>query len=111
MATKIVLHGAQAWAVWDDRFRPIYDAMGELNVQRATEVEFDHGTGEWTAWHLASATIIARGKSRSAVIEQEVEWLEANGLQANGLQANGLASNELETNGREATKLHSQEIL
>lgn len=76
MATKISLRGGCATAVWDDRFRPIYEALGHMEVKRATEVEFDHSTGEWVAIHLASGQIIARGKNRSEVIRQEVGWLE-----------------------------------
>lgn len=76
MATKMVLRGGEALAVWDDRFRRIYEAVGVLNVQRATDVEFDHESGEWVATHLASGQVIGRGKNRSEVIEQEVEWLE-----------------------------------
>lgn len=76
MATKVVLQGNQAAAVYDDRYRPIYEALGTLTVQRATDVEFDHATGDWQATHLGNGQQIGRGKQRDEVIQQEVAWLE-----------------------------------
>ena len=82
MATQIALHGDDAMAVYDDRYRCIYEALGVFQVQRATEVEFDHTSGQWLATHIASGTIIGRGSSRNDVIAQEVAWLEANDLRS-----------------------------
>lgn len=82
MASKIIVRrdeaGVEAHGVYDDRFFCIFQALSAATpmVKRATEVEFDHESGEWVAAHLASGEIIARGANRSEVIRQEVEWLE-----------------------------------
>lgn len=82
MATKVVLQGETAIAVWDDHWRPIYQAIGALSVRRATEVEFNNASGEWEAVHLESGYLIARGPNRAAVIDREVTWLENQWLEA-----------------------------
>lgn len=78
MAKVITLHGGTAEAVYDDRWRCIYEALGMLSVRRASEVEFDARSGEWVAIHCATGQIIGRGRNRSEVIAQEVAWLEKN---------------------------------
>ncbi len=78
MAEVVALQGGTAEAVYDDRWRCIYEALGVLSVRRASEVEFDALSGEWVATHCASGQIIGRGRGRSRVIAQEVVWLEAN---------------------------------
>lgn len=80
MLNIISLRNGQALAVYQDRWRPIYEALGALQVQRASEVEFDAPSGEWIATHKGSGQIIGRGRIRSHVIAQEVAWLEAHGL-------------------------------
>ena len=76
MAAKIVLTGQTATCVYDDRFRPLLEALGPLQVRRASEVEFDQATGDWIATHLETGQMIARGKNRAEVITAEVWWLE-----------------------------------
>jgi len=77
MAT-IKIHNGEAHGVYDDRWRVLFDALGALQVQRATEVEFEPATQEWVATHLDSGLVIARGRNRADVIRAEVEWLETN---------------------------------
>jgi hypothetical protein len=68
------LRGGTAVCVWDDRLRPILEAMGELTVRRATEVEWEGG--EWVARLLPEGMEIGRGKNRADVVRKEVEYLE-----------------------------------
>jgi predicted metal-dependent RNase len=72
----VSLRGGEARAVYSDRFRSIFEGMGVLQVQRATDVEFESATGEWVATHRESGQVIGRGRNRSEVVAQEVEWLE-----------------------------------
>lgn len=74
MATRIVINKGKVSSVYDDRFMPIFKALGEPDIQRATDVEFIEG--EWQATHIATGHIIARGPNRNEVISQEVIWLE-----------------------------------
>lgn len=72
----VSLRGGEARAVYSDRFRSILEAMGALQVHRATDVEFERATGEWVATHRASGQVIGRGRNRGEVAAQEVAWLE-----------------------------------
>ena len=83
MAKVIALRGGTADAVYDDRWRTIYESIGVLSVKRASEVEFDAATGEWVATHSTSGEVIGRGRVRSEVIAQEVAWLEKNEIEPN----------------------------
>lgn len=76
MATKLVISGATVNCVYDDRFRPLFEALGVISVKRASEVEFDETSGEWVATHLDSGEVIARGLNRNDVIKAEIAWLE-----------------------------------
>lgn len=76
MASKIVLRGGDAEAVYDDRLAPLYHALGVAHIERATDVEYDPGSREWVATHRNTGTVIATGPVRSNVIKQEVDWLE-----------------------------------
>ena len=78
MASKIHISGGKVEAVYDDRFLPLFQALGTMTVTRATEVEFDHESKEWIATHIATKQVIARGTNRSQVIQDEVKWLEEN---------------------------------
>jgi hypothetical protein len=80
-STDICATDILATGVYDDRWRSIFHALGTLQVRRATEVEFNHATGEWEATHLATDILIAHGPDRSAVIQQEIAWLEAQWLE------------------------------
>lgn len=73
MAT-IIKVGSQVEAVYDDRFMPIFQALGSVHIERATDVEFE--SGEWIATHRATKQVIARGPNRNQVIKDEVAWLE-----------------------------------
>ena len=76
MATQMIIKDGQASMVYDDRFRPIMEALGVMNVKRATDVEFDAESGDWIATLLETNEVIARGKNRSECIQHEVEYLE-----------------------------------
>ena len=77
MASKLVVRAGQAHGVYDDRWRPILEALGAMHVVRASEVEFEPGTGDWVATLPGTTTEIARGRNRGAVIAAEVAYLEA----------------------------------
>jgi hypothetical protein len=77
MGTKIVIRNGTVHAVYDDRTRPILEALGILTVKRASEVEFDAATGEWVACLATTGEEIARGKNRGDVIADEVRYLES----------------------------------
>lgn len=76
MATKITVAGGEVNCVYDDRFRPLLEALGVLEIKRATEVEFAQDIQLWEATHIATGKIIAQGPNRNEVIEAEVKWLE-----------------------------------
>ena len=76
MASQILIRDGIATGVYDDRFRPIYEALGVLNVERVTDVDFDPVSGDWIAKLLETGEEIGRGKDRGAVIKQEVRFLE-----------------------------------
>jgi hypothetical protein len=78
MATRIDIRNGVVTCVWDDRFRPLLEALGVMEVHRASEVEFNQQTGEWEAKLLATGQIIANGINRNDVITAEVKWLEGN---------------------------------
>jgi hypothetical protein len=75
MSTMFIV-GNKVKAVYDDRLRPILEALGELHIERATDVEFEESSGDWVATHRATGVEIARGKNRTEVLQQEVRWLE-----------------------------------
>lgn len=78
MATKIVIgRDGVVRGVYDDRFKSIFEALGVVKIERASNVEYDHATSEWVATLVSTGEEIARGKDRSKVIEQEVAYLEA----------------------------------
>ncbi|MBI4474385.1 MAG: hypothetical protein HY646_17070 [Acidobacteria bacterium] len=78
MATQITIGSdGVVRAIWDDRFRPLLEALGTMTVQRSSEVEFDELTGDWVAKLVGTGEEIARGKNRNEVIAQEVKYLEA----------------------------------
>lgn len=77
MATKLVIRNGTANTVYDDRWRPILEALGGLQINRASEVEFDPASGDWIATLPGTTQVIARGRNRAAVIAAEVAYLEA----------------------------------
>lgn len=76
MAAKLVIRAGQARGVYDDRWRAILEALGALQVTRASEVEYEPASGDWVATLPGSGTEIARGRNRGAVIAAEVAYLE-----------------------------------
>jgi hypothetical protein len=77
MATKIVIKAGVAVSVYDDRFAPIYAALGlQVEITRASDVEFDHDLRKWVAVECASGKVIASGDSRGEVIRAEIVYLE-----------------------------------
>ena len=74
MASVIRLHGTGALAVYDDRILPLLQALGDVQIDRATDVEWTAGL--WQAVHRNSGTVIATGTNRAEVIRAEVSWLE-----------------------------------
>ncbi len=51
-------------------------ALGEVEVTRVSEVEYEHATGEWVAVERATGREIGRSEDRSEAIRQEVVSLE-----------------------------------
>lgn len=76
MSSKIVISGGVCQAVYDDRFREIFQALGVPQIQRASDVEYDEASGDWVATFRETGEVIARDPNRSRVIEAEVKWLE-----------------------------------
>jgi hypothetical protein len=80
VASKITIRNGEAIGVYDDRLRPLFEAMGPIKVKRATTVEFEEESGDWVAVLLnedgSPGKEIARGRLRDKVIEEEVAWLE-----------------------------------
>lgn len=77
MANKIVIQDGKASCVYDDRFRPLLEALGVMEVERASEVEFNPNSRKWEATLLATGETIASGTNRNDVITAEVAYLEA----------------------------------
>lgn len=75
MSSKIVVRGGEAHAVYDDRYRCIFEALGKMEVSRASEV--DYYKGVWIARLVSSGEVVAVGTDRRAVIASEVEYLES----------------------------------
>jgi len=84
MATRLTIARGRAATVYDDRWRPLVEALGPLSITRASEVEYDPASGDWIATHLPSGAPIARGPHRGDVIAAEVAWLEAHSPGAEG---------------------------
>lgn len=82
MSTQLTIRAGTALMVYDDRWQPIAAALGAPTVIRASEVEYDHASGEWFAIYLPTGELIARGPNRAEVIAAEVRWLEANVIEA-----------------------------
>ena len=71
-----------AHAVYSDKWRCIMEAIGTMDIVRASDVEFDSTTGEWVATLRESTgqpgTVVGRDKNRARVIQSEVEYIEKN---------------------------------
>jgi hypothetical protein len=76
MAHIIRIKQGIAVSVYDDRFRPIYQALGVATITRATDVEYDATQCAWIATERTTGQIIAYGPERDDVIRQEIEYLE-----------------------------------
>lgn len=76
MATKLVIRDGLAVGVYSDRWRPILEALGAMQVTRASEVEYEPESGDWVATLPGTTTEIARGRNRADVIAAEVAYLE-----------------------------------
>ena len=76
MAGLLIFKDGTVTGVYDDRFLPLIEAFGPPKITRATEVEFDHSTGEWVATLISTGQEIGRGRNRTELIKQEVEYLE-----------------------------------
>ena len=77
MASIIKISEGVAYSVYDDRFQPIYEALGDnLKVSRATQVEWSSASQQWQAIDFYTGKVIASDRNRSEVIRQEVEYLE-----------------------------------
>jgi hypothetical protein len=71
----IKINSSCAQAVYDDRLRPILEALGTMHISRATDVEFEPQTGDWVARLRSTGQEIARSKSRAECIRAEVQYL------------------------------------
>jgi hypothetical protein len=78
VASKLQIENGVATCVWDDRFRPLLEALGVFEVRRASEVEFNPASGEWEATLISTGQLIAHGLNRNEVIANEVSWIEEN---------------------------------
>jgi hypothetical protein len=76
MASKLVIRSGVAVGVYDDRLRPIYAALGRVEITRASDVEYDAASQSWVALDRLTGKVIACGPSRGDVIKQEVIVLE-----------------------------------
>lgn len=61
--------------VYSDKLKGV-PLGNEVKIKRATEVEYNHGLGQWEATDLVSGEIIATDVSRDQVIKEEVALLE-----------------------------------
>lgn len=52
------------------------DEVGDIEVRRASNVEFDAASGEWVA-ETPDGQVIGRARLRSECIRKEVEFLQA----------------------------------
>jgi hypothetical protein len=71
----IKIKDSTAQAVYDDRLRPILEALGAMHVTRATNVEFEPETGNWVARLRSTGQEIARSKQRAECIRAEIQYL------------------------------------
>lgn len=78
MATKIAINGGTVSCVYDDRFRPLLEALGVMHVERASNVEFNPDTRNWEATLTGDSAPIASDPNRDQVIKEEVAWIEEN---------------------------------
>jgi hypothetical protein len=78
MSTVMVIRGGKASMVYDDRWRPLMEALGTIEVTRATKIEFDAPTGQWVATYIPTGQEIGRDRNRGNLIAAEVAWLETN---------------------------------
>lgn len=77
MASKIVIKAGVAVSVYDDRFAPIFAALGlHVEITRASDVEFDHDLRKWVAVERVSGKVIASGINRADVVKAEIIYLE-----------------------------------
>jgi hypothetical protein len=74
MASKIVVRSGVAAGVYDDRWLPMFEALGCVEVARASVVEYEGGL--WVARLPGSGEVIASGRIRSEVLRAEIEYLE-----------------------------------
>jgi hypothetical protein len=58
--------------VYDDLWRPILDAIGELEIDSTTTVVLDKGF--WVGYY--NNIEIVRDKSRAKVVQAEIKWCE-----------------------------------
>lgn len=80
MATRIAIHGSKVACVFDDKFLPLLEALGTLEIVRASNVEYNPLSKTWEAERVGTKEIIASGPKRNDVITEEVNWLEKNTL-------------------------------
>ena len=80
MASILKIEKGAATCVYDDRFRPLLEALGVMKIKRASEVEFNPASGEWEATLISTGQIIAHGPNRNDVITEEIRWIEENQL-------------------------------
>ena len=83
MASRIVIRGGETRCVFDPRLLPLLERLGVSSVARATDIEPDLERGEYVATFRTTGQEIASGPltgDRSAVIAQEVRWIERNAL-------------------------------
>ena len=75
--SRIVIRDGKAVGVYSDAAREFMEAIGDPVVERASDVEHDDVKKEWKARLRKTGAVIAHGRNRSAVISEEIAWLEA----------------------------------
>jgi hypothetical protein len=76
VSRRAVVHGERLAVVHDDRWMPILHALGRVEIERASDVEYDALAQEWVARYRATGEVIARGERRADVIQAEIAWIE-----------------------------------
>jgi len=76
MATVAIVKGGMVTTVYDDKWIELFSALGDMKIERQTNVEWDSIRQEWVATRRGTGEVIASGINRAAVIKTEIDYLE-----------------------------------
>lgn len=66
------------FGVYSDALRPLAARLGGgSSIKRASDVEFNAGTGQWEARLTGTGELVATSPNRASALRQEVTVLEA----------------------------------